>query len=303
MVISGAIQTTDGNFVFVGENGKCGLLIKADANGNVIWNTTLFSFQPIPSDLGISNLARSSDGGFFMAYWRTTFSSGIGKDFTNLVLYKTNSEGEVQFTKSYSYDASSGQTNPATLGKVIVCSTKDGGFILAGIATFNGGNFEAPYLIKIDSQGNWQWNRSYSNGIAINIELSSIIETADGGYLAVGGHSLFRSGESVAYIFKIDGNGNLNWNKTFSSSTYNYATYVSVTKDEGYAVIGQLDGNVWFAKFSPPLERTRDEPAPFLPTEIAVAAAIVAFVATGLLIYFKKRKHKSNTSSTNSINN
>ena len=162
--------------MFAGTNEISGLLIKTDKKGDVVWNTTLFAFQRMPSDLSISNVAIASDGGYFVAYWLTTFNHAIGEDFTNLVLYKINSEGEIQFTKTFSYDASEGQSIDPALGgreiqllqpKLLFMAQETAAvFLLEALGLMV--VFSAPFIIKLDSQGNWEWNRSYANGVTVN---------------------------------------------------------------------------------------------------------------------------------------
>jgi len=117
IIITGAVQTGEDDYVFAGTNEASGLIVKSDSDGNLIWNTTFFSFPYLPSDLSLSNVAPSSDGGYFIIHWLSTFNNAIGNDFTNLVVYKVDSKGEVQFTKSYSFDTGKGQSVDPALGK------------------------------------------------------------------------------------------------------------------------------------------------------------------------------------------
>lgn len=53
----------------------------------------------------------------------------------------------------------------------------DGGYVIAG-----------SYLVKIDSSGNVQWNKTYGGG--------SVVLTSDGGY-AIAGSSSFANGRAL----------------------------------------------------------------------------------------------------------
>ncbi len=304
IIITGAIQTGEDDYVFAGINEASGLIVKSDSDGNLIWNTTLFSFPYLPSDLSLSNIAQSSDGGYFITHWLSTFNNAIGNDFTNLVVYKVDSKGEVQFTKSYSFDAGKGQSvdpalgkqeNPATLTQIAVHGTADGGCILAGGGGFNA-QFTAPFIVKLDSKGDWQWNRAYATGITLQAVFSSAIQSADGGFIAVGGYNNFMP-NAFTPVFKIKGNGDLEWNQTFTSSNqYAWGNQIIMASDDGYAVVGELNGDFWLSKFAPETEYSVNDPVSFLaPLIVAVAVlVIVVIVETTLLLYFRKHKRKGN---------
>ena len=76
------------------------MLIKVDGNGNLLWNTTLFSADPnAPTDRHISNAVLTKDGGYLTVSWSSTFTNAIGKDFPNLWVFKTDSNGKLQSPK------------------------------------------------------------------------------------------------------------------------------------------------------------------------------------------------------------
>jgi hypothetical protein len=86
--------------------------------------------------------------------------------------------------------------------------TPDGGFLLLGWTRSFGAGQRDWYLIKTDSLGSQQWQRTY--GDANNQSGSSIISTEDGNYLMCGG-----GGNGSARMIKVDIQGNIIWEEDY----------------------------------------------------------------------------------------
>lgn len=70
--------------------------------------------------------------------------------------------------------------------------TSDGGYILAGYTESFGDNFDA-WLIKTDTEGNEQWNKTFG-GIKDDFTYE-VQQTRDGGYILVGKTNSFGAGD------------------------------------------------------------------------------------------------------------
>jgi len=112
------------------------------------------------------------------------------------------------------------------------------------------GNWKA-WLVKTDSSGNPQWNKTYGDKYANHAY--SIVKTSDDGY-ALAGSSTLNSGAVDFWLVKIDASGNQLWNKTYDSTVDDYAYSLVQTSDSGYALAGrtgaygEVDGNFWLVK-------------------------------------------------------
>ncbi len=179
-------QTNDGGYIIAGILGSNYTttepatgshetdlrLIKTDSNGNKIWNNT-FNFSIVESTPSIE---QTSDGGYIISVNGLT---DIGSWQGSIKLLKIDSDGNRIWNTSLLV---SGSFNSATAG---VKQTSDGYFVVSNIDGSTQ-NIDID-IYKIDSDGNFQWNKTISS--STRISASSSIQTSDGGYVIVGGNA------------------------------------------------------------------------------------------------------------------
>ncbi len=190
---SSILQTIDSGYIITGTRDESNqydvYLLKTDFNGNLIWKRTYGgnSF----GDHGFS-IRQTSDGGYIVTGNHNYFAGGV-------CLIKTNSLGDTLWTKVYGADSIS-----ATGFSIQI--TNDTGYIIAGkTQSFGTGTWDV-CLIKTDSSGDTLWTKSFGG---INHDgSSSVQQTTDGGYIVAGNTNSFGSGNSDAYLIKVDVNGN-----------------------------------------------------------------------------------------------
>jgi hypothetical protein len=160
-----------------------------------------------------------------LAGWTNFWSGGNNYD---AFLIKTNASGNVQWAKTYG-----GTNNDSAYS---VQQTSDGGYILAGVTySFGTGGGDA-FLIKTNASGNVQWAKTYG-GAGID-KFIRVLQTSDGGYIAVGYTSSFGAGGYDVFLVKTDTNGNIIWAKTYGGWNNDIASSVQRTSDGGYIVAG-----------------------------------------------------------------
>jgi hypothetical protein len=118
--------------------------------------------------------------------------------------------------------------------------TSDGGYAIAGRTSSFGSDYSCFWLVKVDSSGNLEWNKTYEGtGFldAMNIAYS-VVEASDGGY-AIAGTAEPELYNHDFWLVKVDSSGNLEWNKTYGGPDVDVATSVVETSDGGYALAGQ----------------------------------------------------------------
>jgi len=134
-----------------------------------------------------------------------------------------------------------------------IVQTRDNGYITTGYtASVNGdvvGNHGGTdfWVIKLDSSGIVQWKKAY--GGSDNDWPYSIIQTDDGGYVAVGftesndGDVSGNHGDKDMWVIKLDSYGTLQWQKTLGGSDWEEAWDVQQTMDGGYIIAGRTTSN------------------------------------------------------------
>jgi hypothetical protein len=136
-------QTSDGGYIVAGGTysfgvgGEAIILIKTDANGNIIWAKT---YGGTNSERAYS-VRQTSDGGYIVAGITTSFGAGL----IDVFLIKIDANGNLQWAKTY------GGTDLDWAFSVQ--QTSDGGYIVAGeTRSFGAGNYDI-FLIKTDANG------------------------------------------------------------------------------------------------------------------------------------------------------
>jgi hypothetical protein len=135
------------------------------------------------------------------------------------------------------------------IGKAFsVIQTSEGGYAVIGY-TQNASDYSSDsssrvcWLVKTDSDGNMDWNKTYETGSAY-----SIIQTGDGGYILAGETASFGAGGSDFWLVKTDFVGNIEWNRTYGGAYGESVHSMVQTSDGGYALIGETES--FGAKFT-----------------------------------------------------
>lgn len=117
-----------------------------------------------------------------------------------------------------------------------VQQTSDGGFIIAGSTNSMGSGFWDIYLIKTDSSGNKEWEKTF--GGSGSDMANSVQQTSDGGYIITGFTAAIYDDNSDVYLIKADSSGNLVWEKTFGGAGWDVGNSVQQTMYGGYIIAG-----------------------------------------------------------------
>ncbi len=223
-------QTSDGGYIIVGTSKSFGVgfkevyLVKTNSGGKLQWYQT---FGGPSGDRSGACVQQTSDGGYIIVGTKKFF--GIGSE--DVYLVKTNSEGKLQWNKTYG-----GESFDEGLW---IEHTSDGGYIITGYAKSYGNGTSDVWLIKTDENGNHQWNKTYGGHWFFDYIGYCVEQTSDGGYIITGQKGPQPSLGLDVWLLKTDESGNQQWNKTYGYEGWpDCGYYVRQTNDGGYIITG-----------------------------------------------------------------
>jgi hypothetical protein len=207
-----------------------GYLIKLDANGQPIWTIRYPKIACYPSPRDANAVTQTADGGYAIAT-QQYYCSGNFFGWGVILLIKTDTLGTISWSKSF--------LGPGICIANCIKQTSDHGFILAGM-TRDTLNYHLSYfMIKTDSLGQPQWQKTYHNPYYPNGNgdygtFFSVIQTHDGGYVACGqGLDPCNQGS----VLRLDANGDILWARK-CPGVIGYCTDVQETNDHQYIISG-----------------------------------------------------------------
>ena len=231
-------QADDGNFIIANytpagpPDGFLASLIKLKPDGDTLWVKTYDG----AGNEWFYGIDKTNDGGYILAGYTTTNSAG-GDDF---ILLRTDSAGNIKWAKAYG-----GTSDDYAYGHCVK-QTADGGFILVGTTkSFGAGSWDV-LVIKTDSSGTIQWNKTYGGsgqdiGHAVDL-------TVDGGYIFAGYTKSWGAGTSTGveniYLIKTNAAGDTLWTRVFGGSGSGSSGdigYAAKQTPDGYLVSGRTN--------------------------------------------------------------
>lgn len=219
------IETSDGGFAFTGETESYGSggddvwVVKTDARGDKVWERTYGG----PGNDRAFSIVQTSGGGYLLCGY--TDSTGDGGDAWAALL---DANGYKIWEKTFgakSYDS-------AAAG----LQTPDGGFIVAGSTESFGVGDADFWLIKLGSDGNRAWAKTY--GGDGSDRAYSLAAAADGGFIIAGETAPNPGGPTDFLVVKTDSNGKQRWTASSGGPGDDRAWSIAQTSDGGFIMAG-----------------------------------------------------------------
>ena len=262
-ILSDIIPTPDNGFIFAGSsisNNSGNKTIvnrgdfdywvwKMDEKGELEWQK---GFGGEGNDI-LQSIILTKDGGFLLGGTSASNKSFDKKEDSrgqnDFWIIKLNAKGDEEWQKTI------GGEWQDDLQSVI--RTIDDGFLIGGTSASNMsfdknsssfGNLDY-WLVKIDSKGTIEWQKSYG-GIYAD-ELKSISQTSDNGFIVGGNSNSIVSGNKTEehfglndyWVLKLDNSGNLEWQKTIGGNKDDQLTTIFQTKNKEYIIGGSSNSN------------------------------------------------------------
>jgi hypothetical protein len=237
-------QTNDSGYIIAGMTESSGAgnedvwLLKTDSSGMEEWNMTFGG----PGWDEAYSVQQTRDFGYIVAGLTESFGAG-GRD---VWLIKTDFQGIREWNRTFG-----GYDDDMSFS---VQETRDGGFIMAGWTGSYGAGGKDIWLIKTDSLGIKEWDRTFG-GSADDLG-SSVNQTFDDGYIITGTTKSYSAGGNDIWLIKTDSLGNEEWDRPFGGSENDVGWSVQETSDGGYIIGGWTEsygsgdngGDVWLIK-------------------------------------------------------
>ncbi len=122
------------------------------------------------------------------------------------------------------------------VGYGMIRCAEGGHFIIGSTSSFGAGDVDF-YLVRIDESGEEQWSKTY--GSSYDDYGRSIIDTDDGSYLLLGYTEDSNENIHNAYLIKIDGGGNIKWERNYCRGAWASAFKILRAHDTGYIIVGK----------------------------------------------------------------
>jgi hypothetical protein len=221
-------QTNDNGYVVAGTTNSFGMgseylwLLKTDVNGTKQWDRTFGGFVSSSGD-GAWAINEAQDGGYIITGYTRSFGAGA-KD---VWLIKTDVNGKEEWRRTFG--------GPKDDVGMSVMQTIDGGYLLTGRTASYGTGKDDIWLIKTDSAGREQWNRT-SGGAEDDVGLQAV-EAKDGYVIA--GRTESEGSDKVAFLMETDLSGKKIWENVYGKDST--AICFQQTADGGFILAGHIE--------------------------------------------------------------
>ncbi len=237
---SSVVITPDGNLVVVGVTYSYGAgfgdmsIVKFSNIGTEMWSKTWGGTEPETA----YDVIVTSDGGLMVVGDTSTFALG-GIGFQDAALVKLTADGVEQWSKAWNGPAGNSGYQDRAVG---IVETSAGDYVMAA-NTYQFGGCHCAALASFNSSGVEQWSKTIgdSGGPAGFLEVESLVNTSDGGFVIAGYTDQIGSGNHDWLISKFNSTGIEQWTKTFSStSTVSSVTDVIELADSSLLLTGYM---------------------------------------------------------------
>lgn len=260
--------TTDGGSIVAGytfsnngdvtgnHGGADAWVVKLSSTGAIQWQRSLGG----SADDKAFSVQQTTDGGYIMAGVTESNDGDVAEShgIQDAWVVKLDSTGAIDWQHPY------GGTDDDEAMEIR--QTSDGGYIMAGVAWSSNGDVSGlqggtdAWVVKLDGSGILQWQHALG-GTDFD-GATGIEQTTDGGYIMAGysdsndGEVSGNHGGGDAWVVKLDGLGNLQWQSCLGDTYVDQAEAIHQTTDGSYLMAGLLvppglyDPDLWAVKLN-----------------------------------------------------
>ena len=119
-----------------------------------------------------------------------------------------------------------------------IVATDDGGSIAVGVTDSFGAGMTDAWVIRLDREGRILWQNTYGGSNSDSAD--SIAATRGGNFVVAGSTESFGAGAQDAWVFEIDPDGRIVWERTYGSINADFAGSVVEAPNTDLIVVGSL---------------------------------------------------------------
>ncbi|QQS30582.1 MAG: T9SS type A sorting domain-containing protein [Sphingobacteriales bacterium] len=199
--------------------------------GNILWRKQIFYANSGFSDYHIVYVDENS---FVVA---CAYTSNLYENpYYDILSLKFDNSGDVIWSKIFS-------NGFYTDAPTCITALDDGGVMIGGFSYNFPDNdaYSQAWLIKVDSEGNTEWSKTYGFATASET-IRSIVQNGDGTY-TIAAQRVHNSSSSL-WIFKTDSEGNILWNRILGNGYWTVASQM-IPYQDGYMIVGIEQPYIW----------------------------------------------------------
>ncbi len=216
------VLPTEDGFIIFGKNSfnreTEPRLLKIDKNYNILWSKS----YAIEGEYYISRDLLETEEGYLLS----GCVQSLEERYSKIMVLKTDKEGNEQWRGYYT------GLGYSMYGSVL---SVDSGFIIAGLTYSLPGTPTSTFLIKVNEEGNKEWQEVYGKN-----QTGNVVCKAENGYLIAGMSRANDNGDLL--LIKVNKLGEKIWSKTYHKTAVEWPCSVFSVND-GYVVAGYSSGH------------------------------------------------------------
>ncbi|MFZ1799498.1 MAG: T9SS type A sorting domain-containing protein [Chitinophagaceae bacterium] len=226
-------------------------IVRCSNTGEITWQSDIGS----KDDDKFYDFKLTPDGGLIFV---ASSSGNIGgnktensRGKTDYWIVKLNNKGKIEWDKTYGGSYFDKPT--------VVAVASDGGYFIGGVSASNKSgdkttdNFARDdyWLLKLDHNGNLEWQKDYGGKRPFDQGINSLVSTSDGCIIAgttdagISGNKNCAGYGSLDYwLIRLDNNGNEIWQKDYGGNDNDFCLYISEGDNNTFFVGGVSYSNI-----------------------------------------------------------
>ncbi len=224
------VETADGGYLFAGSTYSFGLgyidlwLVKLDQSGNIVWEKTYYGSSYLGSAAAVQTV---NGGGFIIAGYTASTTASY------LWVLRVDSTGSVVWQKAFG--------NGGHESGLSLVQAGNGDFIVVGYTEPSTAGSRDALVVRLAGDGSVVWQKAYGGS---GLETAySIHNAGNDQYLVAGTTTSYGAGDQDAWVLKLNGQGNILWQKTYGGVNRDYANSIAETLEGKYVIAGMYNSN------------------------------------------------------------